>query len=400
MNIKKALVNLYSGLIWNKEKRRAVRDVLLRNTNPLIQKEELSNEIRQEIEGVKRDVDGARSEVHDIRQISQSDSNEEFCFVGGFLDHGGIDCATYLLTHDMPEKVAALRRGLDEESNKLLDLIFSRMTIFPKGHYLRWQDYKIRESVRQSLMSPKELADVKAYWAEWQTYLVDFPMDNPHHLSKIFRYLPEIFFYHCGLRGKSEKLRKYITGKDFVDGGAYSGDTALFYIKNFAPKCVYSFEISDKNLALYANTMRMNDIHDNKYQICPIGLFDKKGVVKMNDSGNPGTSVLDKGDCLVKLTDLDSFAVENNLNVGFIKTDVEGVGLEALHGMAATIKRDRPVLNLAIYHNPKEFFEIKPALEKITAGLDYKISIESHWPFCDRMYDILIFSYPKELDHE
>ena len=120
----------------------------------------------------------------------------------------------------------------------------------------------------------------------------------------------------------------------------------------------------------------------------------------MEDSGSQGTSIFDAGGSSVQLTDLDSFALDNNLNVGFIKCDLEGVGLEALHGMAETIKRDRPVLNIAVYHNPREFFEIKPALDEITSELDYKITFERHYPLNDRMYDIVVFAYPKELDHE
>jgi len=98
------------------------------------------------------------------------------------------------------------------------------------------------------------------------------------------------------------------------------------------------------------------------------------------------------------LTDLDSFVLENNLKVGFIKADLEGVGLEGTLGMAETIRRDRPVLAISIYHNPKEFFEIKPALDEITKGLDYKLTIEKHFPFPGRMVEVVVFAYPMELN--
>lgn len=66
--------------------------------------------------------------------------------------------------------------------------------------------------------------------------------------------------------------------------------------------------------------------------------------------------------------------------------------------MSETIKRDRPVLSLSIYHNPKEFFEIKPALERIVKTLNYKITIEKHCPFPQATVEIVLFAYPKELD--
>ena len=352
MNMKKFFINCYSGLIRNRDKRRAVRQVLLDTASSL---------------------------------------NEDFVVVGGFLDLGDIDWQTYLLTHNLPEKVSILRSGLGEKSNQLLDLIFSRMTIFPKGNHRPPWNYKIRVSAMQLLSSPDELADAKAFFEELPQYHVDFPVDGRE-------YTPDIFFYHCGLRNKNNKLKKYIAGKDFIDGGAYVGDSALLYISHYAPRCVYSFEISEKNSVRYENTMRINKIHTDRYKFFRIGLSDKKSEIMMEDTGGVGASVLDRGNSKVQLTDLDSFAIENNLHIGFIKADLEGVGLEATLGMAETIKRDRPVINIAMYHNPKEFFEIKPTLEKITDGLNYNITIERHHPFNDCATEIVVFACPKELE--
>ncbi len=127
-------------------------------------------------------------------------------------------------------------------------------------------------------------------------------------------------------------------------------------------------------------------------------MFDREIEITMDDSANQGTTVLAGGNDKVRLTDLDSFSKENALTVGFIKADLEGVGLEGLLGMAETIRRDRPVLCISIYHSPKEFFEIKPALDEIVRELDYKITIEKHFPFPDRMVEVAVFAYPNELD--
>lgn len=70
---------------------------------------------------------------------------------------------------------------------------------------------------------------------------------------------------------------------------------------------------------------------------------------------------------------------------------------EALCGMQETIKKDRPVLSLAIYHNPQEFFECKPLLEKYTENLNYKITINCHHPFYDCNNGVILFAYPQEL---
>jgi len=354
--LEKFLDNCYAALIWNREKCRAVVQVLF-------------------------------SAPPQARSISAA---HNFLFVEGFYDMDGIDWGTYMLTHNMPEKVAALRHGLDEKSNKSLDLIFSRMILFPQNW---WRQFKVREAYIRSFLTPEEMADEQSRLGALPQYRTEFLMDEP-------TYACIVFTCHTGLRNKSEKLKKYIAGKDFIDGGAYIGDTALVYMKYYAPRKVYSFEISEKTCMRYENVMRMNNIAADQYQLCRMGLSDKKSTIMMHDSGHQGTTVLSKGTDEVQLTDLDSFAQENHLNVGFIKADLEGSALECTLGMKETIKRDRPVIAIDIYHSPKEFFEVKPALDEITAGLNYKITIEKNYTAPHRMVEAMIFAYPKELDDE
>jgi hypothetical protein len=51
------------------------------------------------------------------------------------------------------------------------------------------------------------------------------------------------------------------------------------------------------------------------------------------------------------------------INPSFIKMDIEGVALDCLKSGITSLKKYRPVMSIAIYHNPIEFFEVKPYLE-------------------------------------
>jgi FkbM family methyltransferase len=352
MDIKKFLVHLYAGLIFDRQKRRAVRSVFF--PQPM-------------------------------------DPNERFVFVDDYLDMSGTDWATYMLTHDMPQVVATLRAGLDKKSNDLIDQCFSRITIFPK---YSWPNYKARMTYLESLCSRDEIAESNAYHAELPQYMRDFKLDEETRNT-------DTFFFHTGLRNKGHKLKEYISGKDFIDAGAFIGDTALVYIKFYNPRMVWSLELSLKNCARYENVIGINKISQDKYKIFAVGLSDKKQEITINDTMNQGSNVFAYGNDRAYLTKLDSFVLENEIkNIGFIKADIEGSGVLGLRGGAETIKRDRPVLNLSIYHSPQEFFELKPLLEEITKGLDYKITIEKHFPFADRMFDVAVFAYPRELNDE
>jgi hypothetical protein len=129
-----------------------------------------------------------------------------------------------------------------------------------------------------------------------------------------------------------------------------------------------------------------------------MGLSDSKKSIYIDDAGCIGGSIFKKGDVELGLTDIDSFAKEKNLNVKFIKTDLEGSGYDALKGMCETIKNDRPVLSLAIYHSPQEFFDMKPLLSEIVKDLDYKITITRLEPSLDYQAEITLFAYPRELE--
>lgn len=67
-----------------------------------------------------------------------------------------------------------------------------------------------------------------------------------------------------------------------------------------------------------------------------------------------------------------------------IKWDVEGAEYSSIVGAEKTIRAHRPVLLISIYHNGRDFFEIKPLLE--SWGLGYRFAIDRwHWshPFAD-----------------
>jgi len=193
MKLKKFLVYCYSGLIWNREKRRTVRQVLFPQVS--------------------------------ARPVP----TEEFFLVDDFLDMDGSGWATYMLSHNMPEKIAALRKGLDAKSNELVDLIFSRITIFPKGS---WPNYKVRVLYLETLYTPEESAQRKMYSEELPTYKEKFRLDEQV-------YNADTFLFHTGLRNKNNRLHAYIAGKDFIDAGARISATQRWFTKGITTHAKY-----------------------------------------------------------------------------------------------------------------------------------------------------------------
>ena len=289
----------------------------------------------------------------------------------------------------MPEKIALLKSGLDKTSRENIDLYLNRMLYLPDRDLRHF--YKLSKEYVNSLYTEEEKRFLKLREEELIQYKNNFylPFDA---------YAPDVFTFHHGLRFSSNKIKEYIKNKDFIDGGAWIGDSTLIFNRYYKPQKVYAFELSPNNLSLFQTVMDKNSISRDRYQLIPMGLGDKNEKIYFDDIGGLGVSVLYKGNVEAKIIDLDSFVDDNKLNVGIIKADLEGYGLKALKGMENTIKKYRPVLSLAIYHSTKEFFEMKPLLEQIVKNKDYKITIKQFHVFIENLTEITMFAYPSELD--
>ena len=78
---------------------------------------------------------------------------------------------------------------------------------------------------------------------------------------------------------------------------------------------------------------------------------------------------------------VDQFVKENNLDVGLITIDVEGAEKDLLSGAVETIKSQKPMLFISIYHSAEDFFEIKPWIENLDLGYKFEIIKEQPWTF-------------------
>ena len=171
---------------------------------------------------------------------------------------------------------------------------------------------------------------------------------------------------------------EYSDGKDIIDAGAYIGDSALVFDRYFS-KCrrIYAFEPDADSYALMEKTIAMN----KKSNIVPVamGLGDSNCEGELTSHGM-GSNLLDrrfgqepKKDRTIKIVRLDDYAKQNNIVAGVIKTDLEGFEMHFLRGALETIKKDRPILVLSIYHSADDFFGIKPFIEDLGLGYRFRL---------------------------
>ena len=213
--------------------------------------------------------------------------------------------------------------------------------------------------------------------------------------------LPEVFHFHHGLRYAPKEVKDYIRKGDIFDIGAYIGDSAIV-LSQYTDKKVYLYELSP---VLCKNITENIEKFDNVFQDKGYRLRDKtvlinKGVSRtdgtrfVNDVHNPGGSINQKGNVSIEITYVDKDVKENNINLKYMKADVEGVGLEVLEGAKETIKSLRPVISIAIYHHFEEFFGVCEFMKQFPNYI-WEFHLENMNPISFR--EISAFFYPAEI---
>lgn len=191
----------------------------------------------------------------------------------------------------------------------------------------------------------------------------------------------EMFINNCGL-DKLKTINNISNDMSIIDAGAYIGDSALILNKFFPNNKIYSFEPIQELYKYISVTAKLN----NLYNIIPVnsGVGLKNEMLKIkciknntNDSFTGSSSFFmantsepeEKRE--IEVISIDKYASDNNLKIGLIKSDVEGLELDLLKGSIEIIRRDKPILVISIYHNYHDFYKIKPWIEDLNLGYKF-----------------------------
>lgn len=239
----------------------------------------------------------------------------------------------YFSEEEIETKLFKLQSNLDEKSIELINLYISRQD----KYYIPFNDFEKNE---------KKLIDESVF---------------PQYKSAK-GFIKEVLYYKNGLSFIPGDVEDRLKDKCIIDGGACCGDSALVF-SEFDVEKIYSFEIMDNLVKVLEENINLNNVSE-KVEIVQLGLSGKS---------NETISIMGKD---VKTTTIDEFS--QNIKIGAIKLDIEGVEFSVISGALEAIKRDKPILLICIYHNAKDLFEIKPMLEDLNIG--YKFMVRDSEP--------------------
>jgi len=177
-----------------------------------------------------------------------------------------------------------------------------------------------------------------------------------------------LHFESSNLNYFSEELMGYLKEYEpkendiIIDLGAFSGMFSIYCaVKMNNTGKILAFEPSKENLKLLRKAIELNNL--TNIEIIEKGIWDKKDNLNFFEHGLGSCIVSGEGDFSIEVIDLDTQLKEMEIeheDVSFIKSDVEGVEIEALKGMTSVLKNGSPQLAIASYHlvngEPTHFF--------------------------------------------
>ena len=196
-----------------------------------------------------------------------------------------------------------------------------------------------------------------------------------------------------GLKLLPKHMIGYIESKLFIDAGAFIGDSALSFLP-FNPGMILSFEPSAPMFdILQKNHDRIKELNE-KCEIYQLALGENSEDLHFCDDLFSSCHEDSSSTLTVKQTTLDEFISKYDAPVGLIKADIEGMGLKMIRGAEQTIRRDLPILSIAVYHCPEEMFGIPEILK--SWGLKYTFRYKFLEPETTR--ELTLLAWPEKLN--
>lgn len=265
----------------------------------------------------------------------------------------------YMLDYErFAENYKLLLKNLSEDQQRFLISTFTRILYMHHSQYHLGIDFTPAELMEQVTAT--------------QNYWIKVVQDGHCYKYRdliLPKKFPEtsLFYYEMGINFIKNKDR--LIGTDFIDAGAYVGDSALI-LNRLKPSKIYGFEPAPSDYCLMKETIKLNNLQ-NVLEPINMGL----GRAPADDCYSYYDKDLKKNvEVTFKVDSIDNYVENLDLSVGLIKIDTEGRELDILRGAENTIRKFKPVIIAGIYHNAEQFFEFKPILESWDLG--YKFYFE------------------------
>lgn len=332
---------------------------------------DVNKKLADENESLKKQI----KELKNAKKLTlKEDYYDAYGTAGSFCNWSYIE---QFLDDNFEDKLKETTKHLDYQNKKDFKLYYLRAMT---SSIIRWD----------SLFFEKEEKDQKLF--------TDFKLNNssPGEIAG-FKFEGDYNLHPFIDLNINAQDKEFLKNKDIIDAGAFTGDTSL-PLSKITNKNVYAFEPFEDSFRLLEKNIASNDI-DN---IVPIkkslGNINGERTLFLSGSNVQGitsdSSIRNyDAELIVEETTLDKYVEDNGLDVGLITVDVEGAEMDLLEGAINTIKTQRPILHISIYHKISDYFGIIPWIANLNLDYEFKIVKEQPWSF---IVDTVVQCRPKK----
>ena len=332
----------------------------------LLSKSNSYNYYKEKNEILTKEIELLKEEIEELKKSNGTALKEEFLksypISAGFCNWNYIH---YYFRDDFEDRLKDVTKHLDKDSKSTYKWLLLRalavnvikMNSLYFEHERKEQEEFINFRLENS--APNEIAGYK-YYGKYNLH----PFINP---------------------GLTDEDKEFLKDKDIIDAGAFTGDTSI-PIAKYTNKNIYAFEPFDESFEGLKKNIDANNIKNIIPVKKSLGNINGKRTLYLSGDNVQGiTSNANARDYDEEITveeiTIDKFVKDNNLDVGYITVDVEGAEMDLLEGALETIKTQRPILTISIYHKVTDFFEIIPWIADLDLNYEFKVVKEQPWPF-------------------
>ena len=174
----------------------------------------------------------------------------------------------------------------------------------------------------------------------------------------------------------------------FLDCGAFSGDTLIQLTKSASPSTILqlqeiiSFEPDSQNYLLLAKTTRRlaSAFGHISFRNFPCAVWSKTEIIDFQADGLGSSTVRHGGKVPVQAVSIDESVLGMRSTMteekSYLKMDLEGSEIQALHGASHFIRQNRPLLAISCYHTCDHLWEIPYLISSWNLG--YRFFLRQH----------------------
>ena len=158
----------------------------------------------------------------------------------------------------------------------------------------------------------------------------------------------------------------------YVDAGAYDGDSIRWFKQQVADhyRRIIAFEPDPKTFA----RLKENFASDGRVEAINAGLHREKAVLRFRNDASRGAIFTEDGETSIDVVSLDEVLAGERAS--YIKMNIEGAEIDALHGARKTIGRWMPRLAISVYHRPSDLWRIPQLVRHLSPR--YELYLRQH----------------------